>query len=159
MMGVWDDRGYRYAPCFSNKFHCELMNMALKMRSGETVVEIRSMKEPNPEEPDCLTGPRNCRREARVEDSHSYAYETCEGPAQPVQQGRVFTLNRSAHGALLLMGDAPREHQLIQLYSTRLGWRRSTMVYQVRWTRPLRVTSNGELFLVGCRLTIGTGLS
>lgn len=113
------------------------------------------------EEPEGSNHPettRNCRREARVEDCHVYAYEFCENgeeTASAVRQGQVFTLNRSAHGVLLLMGEVPQVDQLIQVYNVRLGWRRSTMVYQVRWTRSMRVSSQGELFLVGCRLTTG----
>jgi hypothetical protein len=86
-------------------------------------------------------------------------YETCEssgGGAATIQQGQAFTLNRSAHGILLLMGDVPQVDQLIGINNAQLGWRRSTMVYQVRWTRPLRVESQGDLFLVGCRQVTGS---
>ena len=86
------------------------------------------------------------------------AYELCAsggGGTATIQQGQAFTLNRSAHGILLLMGDAPRVNQLIGIHNAALGWRRSTMVYQVRWTRPLRVESQGDLFLVGCRQVTG----
>lgn len=103
-------------------------------------------------------GPRNCRQEVRVEDCHACAYEICEsgeGDALAVQRGQVFTLNRSEHGVLLLMGEGPRVNQLIQVSRFRLGWRRSSMVYRVRWTRPLRVSSQDELFLVGCSLITG----
>lgn len=103
--------------------------------------------------------PHNRRQEARVEDRHGCAYEICEpsrGGAAAIQEGQVFTLNRSAHGILLLMGHAPRVNQLIGIHNAQLGWRRSTMVYQVRWTRLLPVESQGELHLAGCRLTTGS---
>jgi hypothetical protein len=111
-----------------------------------------------PEGPNHPETTRNSRREARVEDCHKCAYEFCEngeGTAPAVRQGQVFTLNRSAHGVLLLMGEVPQVDQLIHVYNVRLGWRRSTMIYQVRWTRSMHVTSQSELFLVGCRLTTG----
>lgn len=103
----------------------------------------------------------NRREEARIEDCHSCEYEIIE-PGEPriavVQQGQVFTLNRSAHGMLLLMRQAPRPNQLVEVYSARLGWWRSTMVYDVRWTRPIQIGPQGSLFLVGCRLTTGLSL-
>lgn len=103
----------------------------------------------------------NRRAEARIEDCHSCEYEIIE-PGEPrvaaVQQGQVFTLNRSAHGMLLLMGQAPRPNQLVEVHSARLGWWRSTMVYDVRWTRPIQIGPQGDLFLVGCRLTTGLPL-
>jgi ribosomal protein L24E len=103
----------------------------------------------------------NRRMEVRVEDCHSCEYEIIE-PGEPrvavVQQGQVFTLNRSAHGMLLLMGHAPRPSQLIEVHSARLGWWRSTMVYDVRWTRSIQIGPQGSLFLVGCRLTTGLPL-
>jgi len=103
----------------------------------------------------------NRREEARIEDCHSCSYEIIEsGEPQvgAVQQGQVFTLNRSAHGMLLLMGQPPRPNQRIEVHSARLGWWRSTMVYDVRWTRPIQLGPQGDLFLVGCRLTTGLPL-
>jgi hypothetical protein len=103
----------------------------------------------------------NRREEARVEDCHSCSYEIIEsGEPQVdlVQQGQMFTLNRSAHGMLLLMGQAPRPNQLIEVHSAGLGWWRSSMVYNVRWTRPIQLGPQGDLFLVGCRLITGLPL-
>jgi len=120
---------------------------------------IRSLGRQMTEQPGHSVAPHNRRGEARIEDRHGCAYELCasgRGGAATIQQGQAFTLNRSAHGILLLMGDAPRVNQLIGIYNTALGWRRSTMVYQVRWTRPLHVESQGDLFLVGCRQVTGS---
>jgi hypothetical protein len=120
---------------------------------------IRSPGRQMTEAPNHSAEPHNRRGEARIEDRHGCVYEICESGGRGVatiQQGQVFTLNRSAHGILLLMGDAPRVDQLIDIHNGQLGWRRSTMVYQVRWTRPLRVESQGDLFLVGCRQVTGS---
>lgn len=98
----------------------------------------------------------NRREEARVEDCHCCAYELIEPDetgAAVTEEGQVFTLNRSAHGRLLLMGQAPRLNQLVEVHSARLGWWRSTMVYRVRWTQPIQIGPQGDLYLVGCRLT------
>ena len=73
--------------------------------------------------------PHNRRGEARIEDRHGCAYELCAsggGGAATIQQGQAFTLNRSAHGILLLMGDAPRVNQLIGIHNAELGDRKST---------------------------------
>lgn len=114
----------------------------------------RSLGRQMAEEPSHLADPLNRRREARIGDRHGCGYELCHSGgsgAATIQQGQAFVLNRSARGILLMMGDAPRVNQLIGIYNAELGWRRSTMVYQVRWTRAFRVESQGDLFLVGCR--------
>lgn len=119
---------------------------------------IRSLGRQMSEEFEHPVEPHNRRSEARVEDRHGCAYEICEpgrGGSATIQEGQAFTMNRSAHGMLLLMGHAPRVNQLVGVYNIQLGWRRSTMVYQVRWTRPLRIEAQGDVYLVGCRLTTG----
>lgn len=104
----------------------------------------------------------NRRQEARVEDCHCCAYEICEtdeAGAVAIYEGQLVTVNRSAHGILLMMREAPRVNQLIELHSTKLGWLRSMMVYQVRWARPIHVEFQDDLFLVGCRLTVGLSVN
>lgn len=100
----------------------------------------------------------NRRQEARIEDVHCCAYETCESDQDgtiAICEGQLVTVNRSAHGILLMMQEAPRVNQLIEVHNTKLGWLRSMMVYQVQWTRSIHVESHGDMFLVGCRLTVG----
>ena len=100
----------------------------------------------------------NRRREARIEDCHHCDYQLCdfrEDGTVAIGEGQLVTVNRSAHGILLMMREAPRVRQLIEVHNRKLGWLRSMMVYQVRWTRPLQVESGEPLFLVGCRLTVG----
>lgn len=104
----------------------------------------------------------NRRQEARVEDCHCCAYELCEpdrNGAVALCEGQLVTVNRSAHGILLMMREAPRVDQLIEVHSTKLGWLRSTMVYHVRWTRPMQVETGEPMFLVGCRLTVGLSVA
>lgn len=98
------------------------------------------------------------RREARVEEQKLCTYELCESideEAVVIQQGEVYSLNRSAHGILVLMGHAPRTQQLLEVHIPESRWRRSLNLYEVQWTKPVRVESQGDLFLVGCRLTFG----
>ena len=87
---------------------------------------IRSLGRQMTEEPGRSAPLHNRRGEARIEDRHGCAYELCAsggGGTATIQQGQAFTLNRSAHGILLLMGDAPRVNQLIGIHNAALGWR------------------------------------
>lgn len=98
------------------------------------------------------------RREARVADQRIYAYEFCEPIDEEtvvIQQGEVYSLNRSQHGILLLIGRMPHSGQLLEVRIPESRWRRSLNLYEVQWTKPLRGESCGDLFLVGCRLVFG----
>lgn len=98
--------------------------------------------------------PFNRRRETRVEDCHWYTYEMYESlsaGAEAVVEGKVLSVNRSAHGILLVMSEPPRVRLLVTLSNPQLGWHRSTMVYEICWVRALPIESEGNQFLVGCR--------
>lgn len=98
------------------------------------------------------------RREVRVEEQKLCTYELCESideEAVVIQQGEVYSINRSAHGILVLMGHAPRTQQLLEVHIPESRWRRSLNLYEVQWTKPVHVEAQGDLFLVGCRLTFG----
>ena len=98
--------------------------------------------------------PYNRRRETRVEDRHWYTYELYESQsagAEAVVEGKVLSLNRSAHGILLLMSEPPGIRQVVALSNPRLGWFRSTMVYEICWVQAAPIESEGNQFLVGCR--------
>ncbi|MBM4126473.1 MAG: hypothetical protein FJ247_03860 [Nitrospira sp.] len=98
--------------------------------------------------------PFNRRRETRVEDRHWYSYEMYESlsaGAEAVVEGKVLSVNRSAHGILLVMSEPPRVRQLVALSNPRLGWYRSTMVYEICWVQAFPIESEGHQFLVGCR--------
>lgn len=109
-------------------------------------------------DPEYSNGAYNRRQEARVEDSHRCAYEISESDehgAVTICAGQLVTVNRSAHGILLIMGEAPRLDQRIEVHNAKLGWLRSMMVYHVRWTRPIQLKSGAGRVLVGCRSTAG----
>jgi hypothetical protein len=98
--------------------------------------------------------PVNRRRETRVEDRHWYSYEIYESQNagdEAVAEGKVLSLNRSAHGILLLMSEPPGIRQVVVLSNPRLGWYRSTMVYEICWVQAVPIESEGNQFLVGCR--------
>jgi hypothetical protein len=98
------------------------------------------------------------RREVRVAEQRLCTYELCDAIDEAtvvIQHGEVYSLNRSAHGILILMGSQPRAQQLLELHVPESRWRRSLNLYEVQWTKPIHVGDQGELYLVGCRLTFG----
>ncbi|MBX3334211.1 MAG: hypothetical protein KF876_08805 [Nitrospira sp.] len=98
------------------------------------------------------------RREARSNDQKVCAYGLCESTdkqALTIEQGEAYCLNRSEHGILILMGRLPRFRQYIELDVAETRWEHSLNLYEVQWTRAISVESQGELFLVGCRLVLG----
>ena len=85
---------------------------------------------------------------------HMYSYavfEPIEGKSVVIEQGEAFALNRSTEGILLLMGQAPRAKQLIELRTPRSGWGRTVTVFETRWVKPVQVELLGSLYLVGCQ--------
>lgn len=98
------------------------------------------------------------RREARVKEQKVCAYSLCEslgGDRVTIEQGEVYCLNRSENGILVLMGGRPRNRQLLELHVAETRWEYSLSLYEVQWTKTVPVESQGELFLVGCRLVFG----
>lgn len=99
------------------------------------------------------------RREVRVEGAKVCAYSLCEsieGARLMIEQGEVYSLNRSACGILLLMGSQPGKQQLLELHVPQPRWEYAVNLYEVQWSKILPVESHGNLFLVGCRLLLGT---
>ena len=102
--------------------------------------------------------PLTLRQETRVDEQRICAYELCESIDEEmvvIQQGETYSLNRSPHGILLLMGYMPHNEQLLEVRITESRWRRSLNLYQVQWTKPACVERRDNLFLVGCRLVFG----
>lgn len=100
----------------------------------------------------------NRRREARVQESSVCVYGLCEsidGGRVVIEQGEAFGLDRSERGILVLMGSQPRKQQLLELHVPRTRWEYALNLYEVQWTKTLPVETQGNLFLVGCRLVLG----
>lgn len=98
------------------------------------------------------------RREARENEQKVCTYSLCEsldGEQVTIEQGVVYSINRSEHGILVLMGGRPRKRQLLELHIAETRWEYSLSLYEVQWTKMVPVESHGELFLVGCRLVFG----
>ena len=99
------------------------------------------------------------RREVRVGGSNICTYTLCEsieGERIMIEQGEVYSLNRSACGILVLMGSQPGNQQLLELHVPQPRWEYAVNLYEVQWSKVLPVESHGNLFLVGCRLLLGT---
>lgn len=95
------------------------------------------------------------REEMRVNETRLCTYSISESVGQePVSilQGEAYCVNWSRHGLLVMMGDQPREGQLLEVHRRESAWQYSAAVYEVRWTQVLPIESQGELYLVGCRL-------
>lgn len=98
------------------------------------------------------------RQEVRVDGSKVCGYSLCEsieGEQAVIEEGEVYSLNRSERGILVLMGSRPRNRQLLELHVPQARWEYAVNLYEVRWTKILPVESHGNLFLVGCRLLLG----
>lgn len=98
------------------------------------------------------------RGEARVSEQKVCAYSLCEsldGGHVNIEQGEVYCINRSEHGILVLMGSRPRTRQLLELQVAETQREYSLCLYEVQWTKVVPVETQGELFLVGCRLVFG----
>ncbi|MDF0651265.1 MAG: hypothetical protein P0121_07315 [Nitrospira sp.] len=98
------------------------------------------------------------RREMRVGEQKVCSYSRCEsfdGEQVTIEQGEGYCINRSEHGILVMIGERPQQRQLLELHVAETRWEYSMSLYEVQWTKMLPIESNGELFLVGCRLIFG----
>lgn len=107
-------------------------------------------------------GARQIFLERRFEFRKQSARSCQLGIMQPVDRGTtVFeeqaavTINESKSGMLLLAGSAPARGKLLEVHADGTGMRSDFSLVEVRWTRPIRETSDGHLYLVGCRMTFG----
>jgi hypothetical protein len=98
------------------------------------------------------------RREPRVEQWQPCSYEASEssGEKLPVTQtGEAVALDRSQEGILLLMEQAPKPTKLLEVHTSQSLGRKTLLVFDVRWVKPVQVPSVGRYYLVGCRRTFG----
>jgi len=79
------------------------------------------------------TIPPGRRCEARTESRSMCSYEVLEAIEEEsvvIEQGKVFALNRSTEGMLLLMVRAPHAKQLIEVHAPRFRWGRTVNVLE-----------------------------
>lgn len=68
-----------------------------------------------------------------------------------LEEGRGTAVNNSPTGMQLLLGLAPSKEQLLEIQTSDATCRRAVYLVEVCWTKPLRVETQGALYLVGCR--------
>lgn len=97
---------------------------------------------------------RQDRRELRFE---SCTYETTEVASEDIvhEQGVAYTLNRSKDGVMLLMTHPPRAKQFLEIHTSHPLGRCEASVCEVAWTKPLRMASGHEYYMVGCHQVMG----
>jgi hypothetical protein len=98
------------------------------------------------------------RSEARMDYWQTCSYEMLEAVEEEsvaIRQGEAFSVNRSAEGILLIMGQAPQEKQLIEVQSPHSGWSRNVSVFETRWVRPVPVEPLGNMYMIGCQRIFG----
>lgn len=98
------------------------------------------------------------RCEERLDFARPCSYEMIEGldeRAVVIHYGEACSLNISSGGMLLMMDQAPRVRQLIEIHTTISKRRHALMLFEVRWTRPIRNGNDIDGYLVGCKLTFG----
>jgi hypothetical protein len=98
------------------------------------------------------------RREERVELWQSCTYETSEIPgddAVATHVGEAVTLDQSQEGMLLLLEKAPTPTKMLEVHTPHGMGRKTLLVFDVRWVKPVQVPSLGQCYLVGCRRTFG----
>jgi len=97
------------------------------------------------------------RREARVSkgDPCKFAMTHAVEPDRIlIEEGAGITVNLSRSGMRLMLGVAPTVGQLLEVHRGGL-LQRSVSLVEVRWTKPVRTDAQGQLHLIGCRLTFG----
>jgi len=97
------------------------------------------------------------RREARIAKRQPCEFALTHASKPDgvlIEEGTGVTVNMSRSGMQLLLGLAPRTGQLLEVH---VGGKvqRSVSLVEVRWTKAVREDSQGQLHLVGCRLTFG----
>ena len=105
------------------------------------------------EQTDAHVPPR--RQELRVPEAKMCTYSLCQSIDHEqvvIHQGDAYCINRSQQGILVLMGECPCEHHLLEIHLSESQWRHSMNVYEVQWTKPVTIEAQGELYVAGCRL-------
>lgn len=98
------------------------------------------------------------RREPRIEQWQACSYEASESPGElesTTQIGEAIGLDHSQEGMLLLMNHAPKPTKLLEVHTSQSLGRKTLLVFDVRWVKPVQVPSVGDYYLVGCRRTFG----
>jgi hypothetical protein len=72
-----------------------------------------------------------------------------------VEEGVGVKVNQSQSGMLLLTSSALPKGKLLEVHTDGTATRPAFSMVEVRWSKPIRNSSEGQLHLVGCRRTFG----
>ena len=98
------------------------------------------------------------RFEARQQSTRSCRLGVMQsiGQSDAVFEEQVgLTINESKSGLQLLLGTAPEKGKLIEVHLDARGMKPAFSLVEVQWSKLLRKTQEGELYLVGCRMSFG----
>jgi len=98
------------------------------------------------------------RRERRQVSLKPCSYEIVEANGMEsvtIESGSAYSLNHSRDGISLLLSHAPLPTQCLEVHQSQSFGRRTVSVFEVRWTRPVHIEGEGELYVVGCRRLFG----
>jgi hypothetical protein len=94
------------------------------------------------------------RREARTRRITPCIYgltRSMDRDGVVLEEGHGMAVNDSPTGMRLVLGVAPRKGQMLDVQTSHSTLGRAICLVEVRWTKPLRVETQGALYLVGCR--------
>ena len=132
--------------------------------SGRAVLQKLGLHAAEPSErPTAWHGIKPLRVERRREARHARINPCSYGLMRSVdrdgvtlEEGQGTAVNDSPTGLRLLLGVAPANGQLLEVQTGDSTFTNTICLAEVCWTKPLRKESQGELYLVGCRVNFGT---
>jgi hypothetical protein len=98
---------------------------------------------------------RQDRRQWCLEACEYELVESEETVTGVPQRGEAYTVNQSVDGLMLLMTQAPKSKQYLEVHTTESHWRHAMTVCEVSWTRPIHIESKGDFYMVGCHRVMG----
>lgn len=72
-----------------------------------------------------------------------------------LEEGQGASVNKSVTGMRLLLGVAPSKGQMLEVQTGHSPAGPALCLVEVCWTKPLRKSVQGALYLVGCRQNFG----
>lgn len=95
-------------------------------------------------------------RHARISPCTYGLMRSVDQDGVTLEEGQGTAVNDSPTGLRLLLGVAPSKGQLLEIQIGDSALKNAVCLAEVCWTKPLRKESQGELYLVGCRVNFGT---
>ncbi len=94
---------------------------------------------------------RRARRQISVQACSYELMDTGDTDSATSETRSAYSLNQSRDGMALLLGHELAPAQCLEVHTTLSFGRRSVSLFEVRWTKLIRIEGEGDLHLVGCR--------